>query len=94
MREVLAVLQLQEQGHLTPHSLRVGCCSALFSHAVPPSMICLWQGWSLKSGTWREYARLIPRDEWVAGLFRHLLPNPEVLDFKEQLAEMREAMQL
>ena len=48
------------QPHLSGHSLRVSCCSALFACDVNPSTICLWCGWAVTGSALQGYLRIIP----------------------------------
>jgi hypothetical protein len=40
-------------------------------------MISLWCGWSLASGSYTQYVRLLPRHEFGSRVFYHLLPGDQ-----------------
>jgi hypothetical protein len=40
-------------------------------------MISLWCGWSLASGSYTQYVRLLPRHEFGFRVFSHLLPGDQ-----------------
>lgn len=82
------------QPHLTGHSCRVSCCSALFACNVDPSTISLWCGWTVAGCQWHEYLRLIPRHEVFMRIHAHLLGEGHQLcaQLRGMLRDLRESV--
>lgn len=94
LKSVLKAVRSKQLGqeHVSAHSLRVGCCAALFSSGATPGLICLWCGWSIKGGSYTDYVRLLPPSKFARQVFAQLFASTEAAQLSDGMASLKEAI--